>query len=46
LRQTAAAAGAYDELSMGMSGDFELAIAHGATTVRIGSALFGSRSSG
>ena len=28
---------------MGMSGDFELAIAHGATTVRIGSALFGPR---
>jgi pyridoxal phosphate enzyme (YggS family) len=30
-------------LSMGMSGDFELAIAHGATHVRIGSAIFGSR---
>jgi len=28
------------ELSMGMSGDFELAIAEGATMVRIGSALF------
>ena len=26
--------GRYDELSMGMSGDFELAIAYGATTVR------------
>lgn len=33
----------YGELSMGMSGDFELAIAHGATTVRIGTAIFGSR---
>ena len=33
----------YDELSMGMSGDFELAIAHGATVVRIGTAIFGPR---
>lgn len=31
------------ELSMGMSGDFETAIRHGATMVRIGTALFGSR---
>ena len=31
------------ELSMGMSGDFEAAIAAGATMVRIGSALFGAR---
>ncbi len=31
------------ELSMGMSGDFEAAIAHGATTVRIGTAIFGRR---
>ena len=31
------------ELSMGMSGDFELAIAYGATTVRVGQALFGPR---
>ncbi|MEA4945860.1 MAG: YggS family pyridoxal phosphate-dependent enzyme [Propionicimonas sp.] len=30
-------------LSMGMSGDFELAIEEGATTVRIGQALFGAR---
>ena len=29
-----------DELSMGMSGDFELAIEEGATLVRVGSALF------
>ncbi|MDB4756358.1 YggS family pyridoxal phosphate-dependent enzyme [Mariniblastus sp.] len=29
-----------EELSMGMSGDFELAIQHGATMVRIGSLLF------
>ena len=31
-------------LSMGMSGDFELAIACGATHVRIGTAIFGARS--
>ncbi|MBI1385968.1 MAG: YggS family pyridoxal phosphate-dependent enzyme [Rhizobiales bacterium] len=30
-------------LSMGMSDDFETAIAHGATHVRVGSAIFGSR---
>lgn len=30
-------------LSMGMSDDFETAIAHGATHVRIGSAIFGAR---
>jgi pyridoxal phosphate enzyme (YggS family) len=33
-----------DTLSMGMSEDFELAIAEGATMVRIGTALFGERS--
>jgi pyridoxal phosphate enzyme (YggS family) len=31
------------ELSMGMSGDYEAAIAEGATTVRVGTALFGAR---
>src|SRR5690606_19036599 len=31
LRDNDRAAGTYDELSMGMSGDFELAIAHGST---------------
>ncbi|WP_386679497.1 YggS family pyridoxal phosphate-dependent enzyme [Loktanella sp. R86503] len=30
-------------LSMGMSGDFETAIAHGATHIRVGSAIFGDR---
>lgn len=30
-------------LSMGMSGDYETAIVHGATHVRVGSALFGER---
>ncbi|QDP98721.1 YggS family pyridoxal phosphate-dependent enzyme [Microlunatus elymi] len=33
----------YGELSMGMSGDFELAVEHGATTVRVGTAIFGTR---
>lgn len=37
--------GSYDELSMGMSGDFELAIEYGATTVRVGQAIFGPRES-
>ncbi|BBM98313.1 PLP dependent protein [Marchantia polymorpha subsp. ruderalis] len=32
------------ELSMGMSGDFELAIEMGSTNVRIGSTIFGARS--
>ena len=31
------------ELSMGMSGDFEVAIQEGATLVRVGTAIFGSR---
>lgn len=34
---------ALDTLSMGMSADLELAIAHGATMVRIGSDIFGAR---
>ena len=33
----------FDQLSMGMSGDLEAAIAEGATWVRIGTALFGAR---
>ena len=32
-----------ESLSMGMSGDFETAIAFGATHVRVGSAVFGNR---
>ena len=43
LRQDAPDGIAMDELSMGMSGDFELAIAEGATTVRVGTAIFGRR---
>lgn len=38
-----AAANHLTELSMGMSNDFEAAIEEGATTVRIGTALFGPR---
>ena len=34
---------AMEELSMGMSGDYTLAAAHGATMVRVGSAIFGPR---
>ncbi len=33
-----------DKLSMGMSGDFETAVGFGATSVRVGSAIFGGRS--
>ncbi|TGD67428.1 YggS family pyridoxal phosphate-dependent enzyme [Tabrizicola sp. WMC-M-20] len=33
-------------LSMGMSSDFEVAIAHGATHIRVGSAIFGARDYG
>ncbi|NTW60658.1 MAG: YggS family pyridoxal phosphate-dependent enzyme, partial [Nitrospirae bacterium] len=32
-----------NELSMGMSGDFEVAIEEGATLVRVGTAIFGER---
>ena len=32
-----------DELSMGMTGDFETAIECGATLVRVGTAIFGER---
>lgn len=35
---------ALDTLSMGMSADLEAAVAEGATVVRVGSAIFGSRS--
>jgi pyridoxal phosphate enzyme (YggS family) len=42
LRQLAAANG-LQELSMGMTGDFEVAIEEGATMVRIGRAIFGER---
>ncbi|MGH7278167.1 MAG: YggS family pyridoxal phosphate-dependent enzyme, partial [Candidatus Rokuibacteriota bacterium] len=34
---------ALPELSMGMCGDFEVAIEEGATMVRVGTAIFGAR---
>jgi uncharacterized pyridoxal phosphate-containing UPF0001 family protein len=37
---------ALSELSMGMSGDFEVAVEEGATQVRVGTALFGPRDTG
>ncbi|MBU1174849.1 MAG: YggS family pyridoxal phosphate-dependent enzyme [Alphaproteobacteria bacterium] len=45
LKQLADAAG-LAQVSMGMSGDFETAIAMGATHVRVGSAIFGARPAG
>jgi len=44
LRPTLPAGISLDELSMGMSGDFEIAIEEGATVVRVGQAIFGARS--
>lgn len=43
LRQEAPSNLSFDELSMGMSGDYELAIEEGATVVRVGQAIFGKR---
>ncbi|KRG67227.1 hypothetical protein ABB27_10190 [Stenotrophomonas terrae] len=43
LRQQAPANIGLDELSMGMSGDFEIAIEEGASVVRVGQAIFGAR---
>jgi len=43
LRDRQAAADQLRELSMGMSGDFEVAIEEGATLVRVGTAIFGPR---
>ncbi|HEX8048626.1 YggS family pyridoxal phosphate-dependent enzyme [Rhizobium sp.] len=42
LAKLAAKAGV-DKLSMGMSSDYEIAVAFGATSVRVGSAIFGAR---
>jgi hypothetical protein len=33
----------FDTISMGMSGDYEIAVEEGSTLVRVGSAIFGSR---
>ncbi|WP_372965091.1 YggS family pyridoxal phosphate-dependent enzyme [Marinobacter sp.] len=43
LKEQLPDSGSLDTLSMGMSDDLELAIAEGATWVRVGSAIFGAR---
>ncbi|HET7267792.1 MAG TPA: YggS family pyridoxal phosphate-dependent enzyme [Oleiagrimonas sp.] len=43
LRQDAPDGIELDELSMGMSGDYEIAVEEGATVVRVGQAIFGAR---
>ncbi len=43
LRDEAPDGVSVEELSMGMSGDFELAIEEGATVVRVGQSIFGAR---
>ncbi|MEO9789963.1 MAG: YggS family pyridoxal phosphate-dependent enzyme [Aurantimonas coralicida] len=45
LEKIAAEAGV-EKLSMGMSGDYEIAVGFGATSVRVGSAIFGARDYG
>jgi pyridoxal phosphate enzyme (YggS family) len=44
VRKEGIAGMSMNELSMGMSGDFEVAIEEGATLVRVGTAIFGERS--
>ncbi|MGH8073618.1 MAG: YggS family pyridoxal phosphate-dependent enzyme [Lysobacter sp.] len=43
LRQELDAASGIEQLSMGMSGDYEMAIEEGATVIRVGQAIFGAR---
>lgn len=43
LRQDGPAGCSFEELSMGMSGDFEIAIEEGSSVVRVGQAIFGHR---
>ena len=43
FEELAPARPAFDTLSMGMSGDFEIAVEEGATLVRLGTVLFGPR---
>lgn len=45
VREQAPSGARIEELSMGMSGDYELAAEEGATMVRVGSAIFGARTS-
>ncbi len=44
IRSGGKAGPSFDTLSMGMSGDFEIAVEEGATMLRLGTALFGARS--
>jgi len=44
LRQESPENFSFDELSMGMSDDYQIAIEEGATIIRVGQAIFGSRS--
>ncbi len=46
MRDAAVPGTEMEELSMGMSGDYRLAARHGATVVRVGSAIFGPRAYG
>ncbi len=43
LEKKAKLGDSFDTLSMGMSGDYELAVKHGSTLVRLGTALYGAR---
>jgi hypothetical protein len=43
IREQAVPGVSMEELSMGMTGDFEAAVAEGATLVRVGTAIFGER---
>ena len=43
MRQELDAASGIEQLSMGMSGDYEMAIEEGATVIRVGQAIFGAR---
>jgi pyridoxal phosphate enzyme (YggS family) len=42
-RRAGAVGGQFNDLSMGMSDDFEIAIEEGATFIRVGAAIFGAR---
>ncbi len=46
IRDSGLGEGAFNILSMGMSGDFEVAIEEGANIVRVGSSIFGEREPG
>jgi pyridoxal phosphate enzyme (YggS family) len=43
VSQTTLVSEAFKYLSIGMSGDYELAIKHGSTLIRVGSSIFGER---